>query len=122
MCYVGNAVPSVTTGGFLVGIFYLRNSRGTCSLQRREMAKSKEIRRFRQLYSQWLIYIYLKRLPATAGEYMEKGTQDLGGCCILNALILCYICSTPAKQYMEVLGGGTEGGICGREFSGKGGF
>ena len=32
MYYVGNALPPVTTGGFLVGIFYLRNSKKVLAL------------------------------------------------------------------------------------------
>lgn len=32
MYYVGDAVPSVTTGGFLVGIRYLRNSKKVLAL------------------------------------------------------------------------------------------
>lgn len=45
-----------------------------CCLQWRDMTKSKGIRRFRQLFSQWITYICLKRLPSrgTVQENMEK--------------------------------------------------
>lgn len=120
-----NAVPSVTTGGFLVGIFNLRNSKKiACFLQWRD--KSKEIHRFRKILPQWITYIRLRRLPARdlvqaiVGECTEEGTQHFRGCFILNTWILSYICSKTAKQYVEVWDGGMEGGICGRESRGKG--
>lgn len=57
-------VMPVKLGGFLGGSFCLRNSKkglAVCSGGRWQITG---ICRFRQLYSQWIIYVCLKRLPS----------------------------------------------------------
>lgn len=56
MCYTGGISERQ--------LLSVEQHKGVCWLQWREMAKSKGIRRFRQLYSQWIIYECLKWLPS----------------------------------------------------------